>query len=177
MRLLVETAGDPLRLAGSVRAAIAAIDSSVPVLEISTLGLLVRQSTYNEEVSATMVSTLSGVALFLSAIGLYGVLAYTTVRRTREIGIRMALGAQRADALRMVLGDGLRLAAIGIAVGTAGGLAITPALGKALYGVSPRDPLTFAAVAALMIAVALAASYVPARRATRVDPLEAVRCE
>ena len=127
--------------------------------------------------TATFVGILGAMGLFLAAIGLYGVISYTMVQRTREIGIRMALGAQRRDALRLVLGEGVRLAVAGIFVGLAGAIVATPLVAKMLYGVGPRDPVTFACVAVLMVAVALAASYLPARRATKVDPLIALRYE
>jgi putative ABC transport system permease protein len=177
MLLLAETRGDPLRLSSPIRAEVARLDRRAPVLEISTLGLVIRSSIWDEQITATFVGVLGGLALFLSAIGLYGVVSYTMVQRTREIGIRMALGAQRRDALRLVLGEAVRLTVIGLVVGVAGAIATTPLLAKMLYGVHPRDPITFAAVAVLMTAVALAASYFPARRATKVDPLVALRHE
>jgi len=175
--LLAETTGDPLRLAGPLRAEVKALDDRAPVLEISTLGLVIRSSVFEQQIAATFVGILGAIALFLAAIGLYGVISYAMVRRTREIGIRMALGAQRRDALRLVLGQGIRLAAIGIAIGLAGALAVARLLGQVLYGVSSHDLVTFASVPALMMAVALAASYIPARRATQIDPLIAVRYE
>ncbi|MGC4052669.1 MAG: ABC transporter permease [Paludibaculum sp.] len=175
--LLVETTGDPLRLAGPLRNVVTGVDRRAPVLSLSTLGLVVRSSMYEQEAAATLVGGLGLIALLLTAIGLYGVISYTMVQRTREIGIRMAIGAQRGDALRLVLRQGLHLACFGIAAGLLAALAAGPLFASLLYGVSPRDPLTFAAVALLMLAVALAASFVPARRATRIDPLLAVRHE
>ena len=175
--LLVETSGDPLRLASPLRTEVAALDKKAPVLKISTLGLVIRSSVYEQQITATFVGILGAMGLFLAAIGLYGVISYTMVQRTREIGIRMALGAQRRDALRLVLGEGVRLAVAGIFVGLAGAIVATPLVAKMLYGVGPRDPVTFACVAVLMVAVALAASYFPARRATKVDPLIALRYE
>jgi putative ABC transport system permease protein len=124
-----------------------------------------------------LLGLFAAIALGLSVIGVYAVMAFAVVQRTREIGIRMALGAQRREALRLVLWQGLRLSAIGIVAGGAGALAATRLLGKMLYGVSPRDPVTLVSVAALMVAVALAASYIPARRATRVEPMVALRYE
>jgi putative ABC transport system permease protein len=175
--LLAETTGDPLRLANQLRAEVAALDKRVPVLTISTLGLVIRSSVYEQQITATFVGILGAIGLFLAAIGLYGVIAYAIVQRTREIGIRMALGAQRRDALRLVLSEGVRFALTGIVVGVAGAIVATPLMAKMLYGVGPRDPVTFACVAVLMVAVALAASYFPARRATKVDPLIALRYE
>ena len=175
--LLAETSGDPLRLANPLRATVATVDKSAPVLRISTVGLVIRSNVYEQQVAASVVGALGMMALILAAIGLYGIISYTMVQRTREIGIRMAIGAQRWDALRLVLWQGVRLAAIGIAAGFAGALAAGPLLAKMLYGVSPRDPVTFACVAMLMISMALAASYIPARRATKIDPLLALRHE
>ena len=124
------------------------------------------------------VLTYAGVlALFLSVLGLYGILAQTVNQRTREIGIRMALGAQVDDVLRMVVGQGLKLALIGIAIGVTGALLLTRVLSSYLYGITPRDPMTFVAVSLLLAGVALVACYLPARRATKVDPMVALRCE
>jgi predicted permease len=177
MLLLAETTGDPLRLVDSVRAEVAALDRNVPVLDVSTLGLLIRASTYEQETAVTVVGALGAIGLFLAAVGLYGVISYTVVRRTREIGIRMALGAQYREAMALILWQGVRLATIGTGIGLIGALAATRLLAKSLYGVSPHDPLTFVCVAALMLAVALTASYIPARRASKVDPVAALRCE
>lgn len=173
--VLIETTGDPLRFAGQLRAVVAAVDKRAPVLTLSTLGMVVRSSMYEQELAATLVGGLGVIALILAAIGLYGVISYTMVQRTREIGIRMAIGARRWDALRLILGQGLRLAGIGIAAGLAAALAAGPLFANLVYGVSPRDPVTFAGVALVMLLVALVACYVPARRATRIDPLLAVR--
>jgi putative ABC transport system permease protein len=117
------------------------------------------------------------LALVLAVVGLYGLLSYVVSRRSREIGVRMALGADRSAVLRMVLRDGVRLTLAGIVIGAAGGVLAARALGRLLYGVGPTDPLTFVAVAGLLAVVALVASYLPARRATRVDPVVALRTE
>jgi ABC-type antimicrobial peptide transport system permease subunit len=117
------------------------------------------------------------VALSLAAVGLYGVLAFTVARRTAEIGIRMALGAQRTDVRRMVVGQGMGIVAIAIALGVGGALATGRLLGSLLYGVSPRDPVTYATVVGVLLAMALLACWIPARRATRIDPMEALRHE
>ncbi|QOY89951.1 FtsX-like permease family protein [Paludibaculum fermentans] len=148
-----------------------------PVLTLSTLGLVVRSNMYVQQLAATVVGGLGLIALILAAVGLYGVISYTMVHRTREIGIRMAIGAQRWDALRLILGQGLRLSGIGIAAGFAAGFAAGPLFASLIYGISPRDPLTFACVALLMLLVSLAASFLPGHRATRIDPLLAVRHE
>jgi ABC-type antimicrobial peptide transport system permease subunit len=128
-----------------------------------------------------VIARLSGLfgslALLLSCVGLYGLLSYETARRRREIGIRMALGAERADVLRMVISQGLKLAMIGVVIGIAGALALTRFLSSLLYGVKPTDPLTFIAVSLILIAVAMLACYIPARRAAKVDPMVALRYE
>ncbi len=177
MHLIARTSLDPVGLARQVRAEIAAIDPGVPVTEITSMNLLVRSTVFEQQVSATIVGALGLMGLLLAAIGLYGLIAYTVAERTRELGIRMALGAQRGHALRLILRQGLALSAIGIAVGLGCALFATGLLQGMLYGVSARDPLTFAVVMALMLAVALLASYVPARRATKIDPMVALRYE
>jgi putative ABC transport system permease protein len=119
----------------------------------------------------------AGLALVLAAVGLYGVMSYTVAQRTAEIGIRMALGAQRRDVMQAVLGQGMILTALGLVLGLAGALAVTRAAAKLLFGVSPTDPATFASIAAILAVVAFLACYIPARRAMKVDPIVALRCE
>jgi putative ABC transport system permease protein len=124
-----------------------------------------------------MFSIFGGVALFLAAVGVYGVIAYSVTQRTHEIGVRVALGARAADVLRLVVGRGVALTGIGVLIGILGGVAVTRVTATMLFDVSPTDPLSFVGVSVLLIGVAALASYVPARRATRVDPLEALRTE
>jgi putative ABC transport system permease protein len=124
-----------------------------------------------------LIGIFAGLALMLAAVGIYGVMSYSVTQRTSEIGIRITLGAQPSDVFRIVLGDGLRFALLGVAVGLACGLVLTRLLSTFLYGISASDPLTFAGVAVLLIAVSAAASFFPARRATRVDPIVALRYE
>ncbi len=124
-----------------------------------------------------LIAIFAGLALMLAAVGIYGVMSYSVTRRTSEIGIRITLGAQPVDVFRIVVGEGLRFALIGVGVGVAGGLVLTRLLGSFLYGISASDPLTFSAVALLLILVSATASFFPARRATRVDPIVALRYE
>jgi putative ABC transport system permease protein len=160
-----------------MRAEVAAIDPRVPVLDVTSMKLLLRSSLYSSEVSATIVGSLGLIGLMLAAIGLYGVVSYTVAERTREIGIRMALGAQQSDATTLILRQALVLTAMGIALGLVCAFYATRLLEGMLFGVSLRDPLTFAAVIALMCAAALLASYIPARRASKVDPMVSLRYE
>jgi putative ABC transport system permease protein len=160
-----------------LRREIAAVDPDVHIGQEMTLSERAALS-YEPERLMSSVLTCSGLlALFLSVLGLYGVLAYSVSQRTREIGIRVALGAQADDVLGLVVGQGLRLAVLGIAVGLAAALALTRVLSSYLYGINPRDPLTFAAVSVLLVLTALAACYIPARRAAMVDPMVSLRYE
>jgi putative ABC transport system permease protein len=177
MNLIARTSLDPVLMARQVRAEVAAIDPRVPVLDVTSMKLLLRSSLYSSEVSATIVGSLGLIGLILAAIGLYGVVSYTVAERTREIGIRMALGAQQSDATTLILRQALVLTAMGIALGLVCAFYATRLLEGMLFGVSLRDPLTFAAVIALMCAAALLASYIPARRASKVDPMVSLRYE
>ena len=127
--------------------------------------------------SAPLLASFAGLALILSALGIYSVLSYSIAQQTREIGLRMALGAQQGNLLRLVIGGGARLAAIGIAVGLTAALTLTQLMKVLLFGVRPTDPFTFTAVIALLAVTSILACYIPARRAMRVDPIEALRCE
>lgn len=166
-----------MRFAAMVEGTIHELDPDLPVFDVRTLRSQVEFASINERIAGTFVGAFGVLALVLAAVGIYGVIAYTTRQRTREIGIRMALGARRGQVLQLVLGQGLRLAAIGLALGLVLSLTLTRFLSSLLFGVAPTDLLTFASVAALLCLVALAASFLPARRAARVDPMIVLRYE
>ncbi len=177
MSLLVRSAVDPASLTSAVRAAVATIDKDQPIFNVHTMQQLVDDSISTRRLTLVLLGIFSSLALILAAIGIYGVMAYTVALRTQEIGIRIALGAQRQDVLRLILGQGARIAFLGVAIGLAAAAALARLLSSLLFSVSATDPLTFAAVAVLLVAVALLACYIPARRALRVDPIIALRYE
>jgi len=176
-RLLVRVAGDPQMMLPLLRRAIVGVDPRVPISEDVPLTQQVNAVHRQVLLTSTVLTWTGALAFFLSMLGLYGVLAFAVAQRTREIGIRMALGAERRDVLRLVVAQGLRLAFAGIGLGLLGAFAATRLMKSLLYGVSATDPLTFTLIAALLLGVALVACWVPARRATKVDPLVALRCE
>jgi putative ABC transport system permease protein len=177
MSLVVRSAVDPASLTSSIRAAVAAIDKDQPLFDIHTMQQLVDDSISTRRLTLVLLGIFSALAVILAAIGIYGVMAYSVALRTQEIGIRMALGAQQKDVLRLVLGQGARIAFFGVAIGLATAAALARLLSSLLFSVSASDPFTFATVAALLVAVALLACYIPARRALRVDPIIALRYE
>jgi len=177
MTLVVRTTGDPLTIAAAVRRETQALDPQMPRFEIETLTAQITASLGQERLLATLASGFGLLALLLACLGLYGILSYTVAQRTREIGIRMALGAERHDVLRLVLRDALRLALLGAALGIPAALAAARLLVNQLFGVSAADPFAIGMATLLLLAVAAAASYLPARRAARVDPLVALRYE
>jgi ABC-type antimicrobial peptide transport system permease subunit len=160
-----------------MRKVVRGVDIDQPVFQVGTMEAARVTSQGSLRLATSLLSSFAAVALLLAAIGIYGVIAYSVGQRTREFGIRISLGARRLDVLRLVVRQGLLLAAAGIAVGLAGAFALTRLLSSLLYGVNATDPLTFAAVTGLLAAVAVAASFLPAWRATRVDPVIALRCE
>lgn len=166
---------DPAALAPAIRGAVWSFDRSLPVSDVQTMEQAVARSTAEPRFTLLVLAAFAGVALFLAAVGIYGVMSYSVSRRTHEIGLRMALGADRGDVLRRVVGQAMMLTLMGSAVGLAGALLLTRLMSGLLYRVHSTDPLTFVAVAFLLACVALVASYVPARRATRIDPVEALR--
>ncbi|HEY6306030.1 MAG TPA: ABC transporter permease [Candidatus Angelobacter sp.] len=173
----VRSDGDPRALIASVRSVVAQIDKNLPLGDVATMEEIMSISVAQPRLQTFLLGLFGGLAMILAAVGIYGVMSYSVTQRTSEIGIRMALGADRASVLRMVMVQGLRLAAIGLAIGLALALAVTRVMSKILFGVSPTDPLTFATIAVLLALVALLACYFPARRATRVDPMVALRYE
>ena len=174
--LVVRGTGSPDALAAAVRARVRAVDANVPV-RLASMTEVVARSTADRRFSTLVLSAFAALAVGLAALGIHGVLAYTVAQREREIGVRMALGANRGRVRTMVLRDALRAVLPGVVLGVAGGLALSRLLRGLLYGVSASDPATFVAVAALLTGVALVAAWLPARRATRVDPLTAIRSE
>jgi putative ABC transport system permease protein len=177
MGIVVRSPADSAALTGAIRNAIWSVDAEQPVSKIRPLETIIAEQYAGYHVVTELMGFFSILGLFLGAIGIYGVMAFMVTQRTHEIGIRLTLGAQPHDILRRVVGHGLWLAAVGIAVGVVGALAMTRLLAFMLAGVSPRDPLTFTGVALLIAAVAVAACYIPARRAMRVDPMVALRYE
>ena len=175
--LLVRTKGNPDALFGPIRSQVQALDPNLPLFEVKTLNVHMKLALFPSRVAATVLGVFGLVALMLAAIGVYGITSYAVAQRTHEIGVRLALGAQLGDVLRLVLRQGLKLTIIGAALGVLGAFVATRAITSVLYGVSATDPLTFVSVSGLLILVALIASYVPARRATKVEPLVALRNE
>ena len=173
----IRTTGDPTALVGSVRAALAQIDKNLPMAAISTMDEIMSTSVAQPRLEAVLLGLFGGLAMLLAAVGIYGVMSYSVSQRTGEIGVRMALGAERSDVLLLICKQGLRLAGVGLAAGLALALAATRLMSKVLFGVSPTDPLTFASIMTILAVVALLACYLPARRATKVDPMVALRYE
>jgi putative ABC transport system permease protein len=177
MYLAVRTSGDPLALTGAIRSQVWAVDRDLPVSAVAPMSAVLADSISRPRFSLFLLGLFAAVALALSALGIYGVTAYAVSQRTREIGVRMALGARSRDVLSMVLREEMKLALAGVAIGVAGSFALTRLMSSLLFGVTPTDPLTFAVVPALVILAGIASSLGPARRAASVDPAVALRWE
>jgi ABC-type antimicrobial peptide transport system permease subunit len=175
MSWAIRTASDPSPLVAAIQREIQAVDSQLPVSKIRTMEQVVSESTARQNFNMLLLSIFAGLALLLAAIGIYGLMSYTVEQRTQEIGIRMALGAGRGDMLKLIVRQGMLLAGIGVAIGLGAAFGLTRLLASLLFGVKTTDPFTYVAVAAILTAVALVATYVPARRATKIDPLIALR--
>ena len=175
--VVARTTGDPLSVAGAVRNEIRQMDASLPVASVRSMNDVVAAALATPRLTGFLLGVFGAIALALAAVGIYGVLAYLVSQRTQEIGIRLAIGADRSQVLGMVLRQGLSLAAVGIVVGLIGAFALTRLMQSLLYEVRPNDPTTFVAVAAALLLIALVASFLPAWRATRVSPMIALRAQ
>ncbi len=175
LSLTLRTSVDPHAMVSAARARIAAVDRDQPVTDIKTMEEYIESQSAQRRFTMLLLGVFAATAFFLATVGIYGVISYSVAQRTQELGIRIALGAARADILRLVIGNGLILTLSGIAIGFAASLALTRVMSALLYETSPTDPLTILASATLFTAVSLLASYVPARRATQIDPAEALK--
>jgi len=175
MSYAVRTTVDPLSVLRAVRTEVAALDPDLPIARVATMATLASTSLARERFNAAIFAVFAATALLLAAVGLYGVMAYLVSQRQAEIGIRLALGGGPRDVARMVIGDGMRMALVGIVLGTVASLAVARVLDGLLFGIEPTDPVTYVVIAATLAVVALLASALPARRATKADPASALR--
>jgi putative ABC transport system permease protein len=177
MDVVVRIDGDPASVVSVIRRKVREMDPDVPIANVRPMAEWVSSSAAQPRLNATLLGVFAAIALVVSAIGTYGVLAYSVSQRTKELALRMALGADRGGVLRLVVGEGMLVGSAGIAAGIAGAMALSRALSSMVFGVSVRDPSTFVAVPLMLAGVALAASAVPAIRASRVDPITALRLD
>jgi putative ABC transport system permease protein len=177
MSLVARTQGEPSNLAKAIQNEVSALDRGIAPSDVKTMGQYLGAAVAQPRFSAMLFSLFALLALLLAAVGLYGVMAYTVSQRTREVGVRMALGAQPAGVLRLMIAQGMRLTLLGVGVGLAGAFALARLMKALLFGVSETDPATFAAIVLLLATIAFVACWIPARRATKVDPMIALRAE
>ena len=177
MSLVVRTDSEPAAIVPAIKNAIRAIDKDQPIFNVKTMDEIISGVVSAQRLAFILLGIFAFLALTLAAVGIYGVTSYSVSQRTHEIGIRMALGARESDVFRLVVGHGLTLGLVGVGLGVAGALVLTRFLTSLLYGIRPTDPLTYLVVSLVLAAVAALASYIPARRATKVDPMEALRYE
>ena len=177
MWMVARSERDPAQLAAAARQAVREIDPALPAFAMTPLRDVINDSVAQRRFSMLLLAAFAATALFLAAVGIYGVVAYSVSQRTREIGVRLAIGAERRDVLALVVGGGMKLAAVGVAIGLAGALGLTQLITTMLYNVTPFDPLSYAVTASVLLTIAAIACYVPARRAMNVDPLVAIREE
>lgn len=176
-RILQLVAPPPAKIVAPIRRQVRALDAGLALFQPQSMEEVIADNTREAKVQAFRLGAFAVLALVLAAVGLYGVMSYLVNQRTREIGIRMALGAQQSSVLRLIMRHGAKLTLIGMSLGTIAALALTRSISSLLYGIGPADPLTFASVAILLALLVLVAYYVPARRATKVDPIRALRYE
>jgi putative ABC transport system permease protein len=177
MTLVVRATNAPANLTAEIRSAVLALDKEQPISTVGALNQLVSTSIAQRRFSMLLLGVFAAMAMLLAAVGIYGVLSYAVTQRTHEIGIRMALGAGRADTLRLVVGHGMKLTGIGVVAGLGAAFLLTRLMSTLLFGVSATDPATFSLIALLLAIVAFVACWIPARRATNVDPMIALRCD
>jgi putative ABC transport system permease protein len=175
MALVVRTSGDAARFGSAVQKEIRALDTDQPIADVRTMKQVIAKSIARPRFNTLLLTIFASVALVLASVGLYGVMNYSATQRTHEVGIRMALGATRVDIMRLVVGNGMMLTLTGIVIGVLASWALTRVMANLLFGVTATDLPTFAGVSAVLAAVALVANYIPARRATRVNPIIALR--
>jgi putative ABC transport system permease protein len=177
MTLVARTSADPEGMAGTIKGIVKELDGGQPVFNVKTADETLGEMKAQRRLNMMLFAVFAAIALLLAAVGIYGVISYSVTQRTHEFGIRIALGAKRSDVLRLVVGQGMVLSLVGVAIGLAASVALTRFMASLLYEVGAIDPVTFAIVAVALVGVALVACFVPARRATRVDPMEALRYE